>query len=25
MMYLQSKYFALGWKHSCIVDLVKLK
>jgi len=25
MMYLQSKYFALGWKHCCIVGLVKLK
>jgi len=24
VMYLQSKYFALGWKHCCIVGLVKL-
>jgi len=24
-MYLWSKYFALGWKHCCIVGLVKVK
>jgi len=24
VMYLESKYFALGWKHCCIVRLVKL-
>jgi len=25
VMYLQSKYFALGWKHCCIVGLVELR
>jgi len=25
VMHLQSKCFALGWKHCCIVGLVKLK
>jgi len=25
VMYLLSKCFALGWKHCCIVGLVKLK
>jgi len=25
VMYLQSKSFALGWKHCCIVGLVKCK